>query len=97
MNRKQISIIAAALLAYALGYFMLRSQKFIVHSVVRSHHFTYLEHSIRDGDMGMAGGLVSTFAAKFYTPLRLVECGYWYLCHPVGTPLSEADRSRLPY
>ena len=96
MKRKRIiAIVTATIIVYMLGYFFLRSGHFIVHSVVRGHDFTYLEHSVRGGDMGMAGGLVGHYAAIFYTPLRSLERAYWYSQHPIGAPLSLADRNRL--
>ncbi|RYD72052.1 MAG: hypothetical protein EOP84_23830 [Verrucomicrobiaceae bacterium] len=97
MVRKRIVIVAAAMfLAYLVGYFALRDRHFLVHSAVRSHQYTYLEHSIRGGDMGIVGSRMGYYAAIFYTPLRAAERSYWYRQNPVGTPLSSADRNRLP-
>jgi len=95
-RKRIIALTAALLIAYVIGYLLLRSGHFIVHSVVRGHNHTYLERSVRGGDMGIIGGLIESVAAIFYTPLRFIERGFWYLRHPVGTPLSPTHRSRLP-
>lgn len=92
--KRKRTIIAAAFVAYVIGYLTLRSGHVLVHSVVRSDSYTYLEHSIAAGDMGMGGGNVGIYAAIFYTPLRFAERSYWYWKHPVGAPLSAADRNR---
>ncbi len=88
-------ILGSFLALYFLGYGFARKNLFIVHSVVRDHTHHYLEHSVVAGDGKLFGGYINELYFYFYTPLRYIECRYWYIRHPIGTPLSKAHRDNL--
>ncbi|MEM9926443.1 MAG: hypothetical protein AAF915_22270 [Cyanobacteria bacterium P01_D01_bin.50] len=52
----------------------------------------YATHDVVAGDSIFTGYIINSGLAFFFTPLRLLELGYWNVVQPVNSPISEKDR-----
>ncbi|MBV6624086.1 MAG: hypothetical protein KI793_14300 [Rivularia sp. (in: Bacteria)] len=93
MDKKPIAKIAVALIvAYTLSYIWIRlGTKSIVHSTGTSG-CNYATHFVVPGDSSVVSYTINANFALLFTPLRLLELGYWNLVKPIGSSISEEDR-----
>lgn len=82
MTRRKRILIVAALGIYCLGYAVMRTRHMIVHTSMNAGD-EYTFHDVVEGDAKLASPNV--LIAGFYTPLRYLERGCWYLVKPVGS------------
>ena len=89
-----IKIIAGSVIAYILCYIVIRLRTNIIVHGSGTSGCKYVTHSVEPGDSGIIGLLINGQLALLFTPLRLLELGYWNVVQPVGSPMSEEDKKR---
>ncbi|MEO1375009.1 MAG: hypothetical protein AAFW70_11950 [Cyanobacteria bacterium J06635_10] len=93
MNKRSIhKIIAGSVIAYISFYVAIRLKTNTIVHVSGVSDCDYATHDVVPGDSILTGYVINSGLALFFTPLRLLELGYWNVVQQVDSPISEKDK-----
>lgn len=93
MNKKSFyQIIAGFVIVYIFFYIAIRLRTNTIVHVSGVSDCNYATHDVVAGDSVLTGYIINSGLALFFTPLRLLEIGYWNVVQQVDSPISQQDR-----